>query len=716
MSARLIRSLGLLAGILAVAPAMGQVLPCLNPAADPCVIASGVTLPAGNYDIRPRSLDIKASRTITIGGSGTFQIQANNIVLEPGAKIVGSDPFGNITITLLADGSFTMLSAGTSTAKLNVSGGSGGGTINIGAGGNVVVNGNLSSSATNTDGIGGNITITSTGGNVSFSSALGEGIRTNGQSMGGGGTIGIVAVVGGITIDGPITSKGGDCGGCELDLTAGTDIMTTAKGDVNLTATVGDGGTLFAEAGGSITLNGSVIADAGPGSGTNVIGGAGGEVDLFADGGAITVNARTELNGSPPDGDGGAVDWEAHTTLTQNAPVVAQSTGFGSSDGFEFDSDADVTLNAECDLTADEFGGDFNVSAGGMATVAGNIHSFSTIDPVNEPNAQAGTFEIDACQINITSTGKMSCTGPGGDPFGSIFLDASTGMTIAGTLTATAQNWLTWRTSPPTIQPTAVITPAPTLVQDPTLPCCGVSCPTTTTTTTTTTTSTTVLVTTSTTIGGTTSTTAIATTSTTTIGTTSTTVIATTSTTSPASTSTSTTTTTTLATTTSLATTTTTTSTSTTAPSTTTSTSSPSTTTHPTTTASATSTTETTASTAPATTTTTMATTCLDTAVGLDAARCRLDVMSHDLGTADEADLGGAKLAKKLAAKVNKARTLLGPADPVKTKKLHAASKQVKTFATLLRHGMSTGKIRGAIAGELSSLATDVASEVASAI
>src|SRR5262249_7973848 len=136
------------------------VLPCVNPAADPCVIASGATVAAGNYDIRPRSLDIRANRTITVGGSGTFQIQANNIVLEAGAKIGGSDTSGNITITLLADGSFTMLTAGTSTSKLNVSGGSGGGTINIGAGGNIVVNGNLSSSATNTDGIGGNISIT----------------------------------------------------------------------------------------------------------------------------------------------------------------------------------------------------------------------------------------------------------------------------------------------------------------------------------------------------------------------------------------------------------------------------------------------------------------------------------------------------------------------------------------------------------------------------
>ena len=34
-----------------------------------------------------------------------------------------------------------------------------------------------------------------------------------------------------------------------------------------------------------------------------MVGGAGGETDLFADGGAITVNARTELNGASPDGE-----------------------------------------------------------------------------------------------------------------------------------------------------------------------------------------------------------------------------------------------------------------------------------------------------------------------------------------------------------------------------------------------------------------------------
>src|SRR5262249_22918178 len=111
-----------------------------------------------------------------------------------------------------------------------------------------------------------------------------------------------------------------------------------------------------------------------------------------------------------------------------------------------------------------------------------------------------------------------------------------------------------------------------------------------------------------------------------------------------------------------------------------------------------------------------VATTCLDTAVGLDAARCRLDTMSRDLGTADEADLGGAKLAKKPSAKGNRARTPLRAPDPGEAKKLRAAAKQVKQFANLLGHGMSIGKIHGNVAGELSSLASAVASEVASAI
>src|SRR5262249_43236774 len=56
-------------------------------------------------------------------------------------------------------------------------------------------------------------------------------------------------------------------------------------------------------------------------------------------------------------------------------------------------------------------------------------------------------------------------------------------MTINGTLKASLQNLLQYRSTPPTIGPQAVVQPAATLQLTPSLPCC-VNCPVTTTTTT----------------------------------------------------------------------------------------------------------------------------------------------------------------------------------------------------------------------------------------
>lgn len=650
--------------------------PLCPPAQDPCVLNDSVTIPAGLYDIRPRSLDIK-NKTITVAGSGVFGIAAANILLEPGARLVSNEPNGDITFAVVADGTFTTQSQGTSKSRIDVSGDLGGGNVDITAGGDVSVDGAILANASNTLGFGGSITLTSNTGNVSITGDPSVGIQSNGNSQGGGGLIVVNSIIGAVSVDSPLVAKGGDCSGCEIDLYAGTDITTTVTGDVDLTSSGGgDGGTLSAEATNSITLNGNVLAN---GSGGVQNGGAGGEADLYADDGALTVNGRTELNGASPDGDGGTTDFNAHTVLTQNGPIFAVSTGFGQSFGIDLASDADMVLAGEVDLTSDEFGGDVSVTAGGLVTVSGKLHSTATIDPLNEPSAAGGTCEIDACQIEITSTGQLICTGPGPAPSATNFLNASTGMTIAGTLNATSDNALAWRTTPPTFLGTATITPPAMITQDSTLPCCGVACPTTTTTTTTSTSSTAVSASTTSTslIGGTTSTT-----SSTGVPTTSS---STTSTSAPTTSS---------------------------PPSSTSTTSTPASTTTSSTTHGSTMTTSTTTSTAHATTSTTAApTTCLDTAIGIEAVRCRLSFMSQDIGATSQGDLGGKKLAKQLATRVAKAQRLVG--DPVKTPRLKKAARQLKALSKQLASVMSNGKLNADVGTTLATLASDAQSEIA---
>lgn len=675
-------------------------LPCTDPAADPCVLDATVTIPVGTFDIRPRSLDIK-NKTITISGAGTFAVTATNIVLEPGARVVGNDPNGDSTITLEADGTFTMQSAGTSKSRIDASGVLSGGSITVSGGGDVTIDGSLTANASDLSGYGGSLTVMSNTGNISITGDPSVGLQANGNDQGGGGLICIMAAAGGVAIDTPLVAKGGDCSSCEIDINAGTDITTTAHGNVDMSSSGGgDGGLLDAEATGSITLGGDVVADGSGGSGDNTIGGAGGESDLYADGGALTVNGRTELNGASPDGDGGTTDFNAHTVLTQNGPIIAVSTGFGSSFGVGFTSDADATLAGEVDMTGDEYGGDVDVVAGGKATVTGNLHSSAPIDPVNAPNASGGTFEIDACQISIANGATFVCTGPGPDPGGSVFLRASTGMSIAGEVTGTSDVVLTWRTTAPTILGTASITPAPTIVQDDTLPCCGVAC---TTTTTTSTTSTSTLATTTTgpaptstssTVPTPTSTTSSTHPTTSTTSTLTPTTGASSSTTSSTSSSTH-------------ATTSTTSTTSSTAPS---STAAPTSSSSTSTSSQAPSTVTTTTSAPLATTSTTIATSCLDTALGLDAVRCRLDALDADISGAAPAHLGGVGIEKKLDGMVRRANRLV--AGTPKTRKLRGATRQLKLFSSLLERKLASHKVDASLADELATIATDAQTEL----
>src|SRR4030095_7408468 len=77
----------LFGSLVVAAPAAAQLLPCqTNQTVDPCFINTTTNIPAGTYDIRPRSLQV-GNRALTITGSGEFKVIAQNIVLQPGARI-----------------------------------------------------------------------------------------------------------------------------------------------------------------------------------------------------------------------------------------------------------------------------------------------------------------------------------------------------------------------------------------------------------------------------------------------------------------------------------------------------------------------------------------------------------------------------------------------------------------------------------------------------
>jgi hypothetical protein len=448
-------------------------------------------VPVGVYDIRPRSLSV-GNKQITISGAGELKILAANVTFQPGARFIATGTDGNTTVTLDATGTIDLQSMGTSKSKIDVSGNFGGGTINLHSVGNLSINGTLISNATNLLGFGGPINVKSDTGNITVTGDPSEGLKSFGNAQGGGGSITIDAPLGSLSISTQLVPKGGDCGSCEVNLNAGTSITTTAQGVLDLRASgIGDGGFVSVSAGTDINMAGNILAN---GSSDDTDGGTGGDV-LIAAGGSVTMGGRIELNGAGQDavsangfsvdGDSGSSDISAGTFIQMNGPMFGISKGFGQGDEFSFDAVGNISFAAaaEIDFTSDNFGGDITVLSDALVTINSRLKTAATVDALH-PSALGGTVDIEACQVNLTTNASLVATGPGGSPSGANFVVASTGMTIAGQLTATAENELTFRTNPPAI--TRVPLPLATLVQDLNLPCCGVACPITTTTTSTT--------------------------------------------------------------------------------------------------------------------------------------------------------------------------------------------------------------------------------------
>ena len=105
---------------------------------------------------------------------------------------------------------------------------------------------------------------------------------------------------------------------------------------------------------------------------------------------------------------------------------------------------------------------------------------------------------------------------------------------------------------------------------------------------------------------------------------------------------------------------------------------------------------------------------CADTAPGLDTVRCRVDLLAHDVGTADATDLGGTKAAHRFAIRVAKTHKLLG--DPTSTRHFKAAAKQLKRFMVQLDAAAAKGKIAPDLAATLRSIATDARADLAGMI
>jgi hypothetical protein len=263
-----------------------------------------------------------------------------------------------------------------------------------------------------------------------------------------------------------------------------------------------------------------------------------------------------------------------------------------------------------------------------------------------------GDVLITACDATIA--GKLTALGPNTQQ--SIRTYTGGALSVSGTIKGNGGTSFHYRSIVPTLLPGAVIVPAPTLVKDPTIPCCG-NCNTTTTI-----------------IGESTTTTTTWTTSTSEVPptSTSTTILETT--------------------------------TSTTVLETTTSSSTV-------TTSSSSSSSSTAVSSTSSTTVTTVPTSCLDEALdGYDALECVLSLLDGMVTSQSETALGGRKNAKRLAHKVTKIQALIDKSrtSPRAAKLLVKAQKQVVSFQTQIAKLQAHAKMGEPLATDLLELSGEV--------
>jgi filamentous hemagglutinin len=361
--------------------------------------------------------------------------------------------------------------------------------------------GSLQAQATASEGIGGDINLTSAQGNLTIS---GGGIRADGgndvDNGASGGTVTLEAH-GSVTIDALIDDSDGDCGdACETDVTADTgDVTVTANGSIDVSGmgSVASGGDVQIMAAGAVQVSGQLLGTATGTTGVDGEGGDGGNLFISA-GAAVTLSSLVSLSGHSLDGDGGSVDVEAagDVLLAATGSLLVPTSGEGGGGMVTVKSSSgNTTINGPIDARGDEFGGSIEVDAAGAATITSALNADSRA-PTMLVGGTGGTITIQACTISAPAGAIISSVGPGAAPDNATnFLVASGHMVLGCQLHAgtdgddpTLHNVIQAPSiGDITLTGSIDAMPTPNLAPDPTLPCCE-NCATTSTTTVTTTT------------------------------------------------------------------------------------------------------------------------------------------------------------------------------------------------------------------------------------
>jgi len=247
-----------------------------------------------------------------------------------------------------------------------------------------------------------------------------------------------------------------------LDISAGAVLLEASARIVAL-------GTGFGQqrvnlsADGDVTLQGGSVIDVSSAAGTLQQVGVGGSITVIA--ATATIAGSLRASGSGRDTYGGTIDVEttgnlsvagldvsggdragggditliSNASLTASAAIKAQGLDGGT---LEMDGDGDVvtTRDATIEVQAtgpDGSGGSVDVSAGGSATIAGDISGNGQEDlPFDGEPAQSGgdgaDFEADSINGNVTITANIDVSGAPSGSGGDFVVTADQDVSISG--------------------------------------------------------------------------------------------------------------------------------------------------------------------------------------------------------------------------------------------------------------------------------------------
>jgi cysteine-rich repeat protein len=406
------------------------------PDAEPCVVAQGAAVAVTDgsvLDFQGRTLVLSAgSGTKLDAGSGAMTIIAGSITLNPGSALLARGG----AITVMTSGDLSVLHAGAASARIDVSDFVAPGSITIDVGGAIDMQGVVSARGSGASAGSGTIAVSALG-DVTISGEIDA--QGGGDDLGGDVIIEVPA--GNLLISGPIDVTGGEGG--TIDALAGGSITTIASAvarlDAKATGPEGDGGSVDLA-----TINGDIevtIPIWTQGSDGVDFGGGGGYVTIDAAEGSVALLGPIDVSGASPDGDGGDVDVTAALDLTQTGPV----TGLGKSQSgvggaIDFFAARSLTL------------GSINVEGPCKTCTGGDVSASAW------------------CSLLLPGEAVVDALGDGG----TVLLESGGTMDLEGTIQAGQSIDVFYRNaaSPPQTMD-ATLTPVPRLQVVPTLIPCG---------------------------------------------------------------------------------------------------------------------------------------------------------------------------------------------------------------------------------------------------